>query len=258
MKSTNSCSQNQTLVFNHIFVLISAKQMLVQMFSRYSNWRFLQLAIFLMFIWIIFPFISDKWIIQIITQLFILNSILVTLSSSKKETGLKKTMWLLWAIGAIASLIAISPVSRELMIVSLHIESGFHFIIMILFIAIILAGVFRSQSITLDSIFAAFVGYLLLAFAFGLLYRMIFFWSPESFKGAIGTKFLFGDLLYFSLVTIATLGYGDILPVTSTARTIAVLEAVLGQFYVAVIVAVLVGMFISQKIESNAQDKELQ
>jgi hypothetical protein len=87
---------------------------------------------------------------------------------------------------------------------------------------------------------------------------MMFFWSPESFKGAVGREFVFGELLYFSLVTIATLGYGDIVPVTNTARTIAVLEAVVGQFYVAVIVAVLVGMFISQKIQSNVRDKEFQ
>jgi hypothetical protein len=232
--------------------------MLVKAISRYSHWRFLQLAIFLLFIWIIFPFVSDKWIIQIITQLFILNSVLVTLSASKQDAGLKKAVWTFWIIGVIASLIVILPVSHEVKIVSIHIESGFHFVLMIVFIAIILAGVFRSQRITLDSIFAAFVGYLLLAFAFGLLYRMMFFWSPESFKGAVGREFVFGELLYFSLVTIATLGYGDIVPVTNTARTIAVLEAVVGQFYVAVIVAVLVGMFISQKIQSNVRDKEFQ
>jgi uncharacterized membrane protein len=55
------------------------------------------------------------------------------------------------------------------------------------------------------------------------------------------------DLLYFSFVTLATVGYGDILPTSETARMLAMIEAVVGQFYVAVIVAVFVGMYSSQR-----------
>ena len=50
----------------------------------------------------------------------------------------------------------------------------------------------------------------------------------------------------FSLVTLATVGYGDILPATPTARMLAMFEAVVGQFYVAVVVALFVGMYSSQ------------
>ena len=46
------------------------------------------------------------------------------------------------------------------------------------------------------------------------------------------------ELIYFSFVTLATLGYGDIVPVTNVTRSVAIVEAVIGQFYVAVIVAV--------------------
>ena len=52
----------------------------------------------------------------------------------------------------------------------------------------------------------------------------------------------------------STLGYGDIVPATTTARTIAGLEAVVGQFYVAVIVALLVGMFISTRIVTEKME----
>jgi uncharacterized membrane protein len=77
-------------------------------------------------------------------------------------------------------------------------------------------------------------------------------WDPSSFDLPIAAvarapQLLQGDMLYFSLITLATVGYGDILPVSETARTLAVLEAVVGQFYVAVIVAVFVGMFAAQR-----------
>ena len=72
---------------------------------------------------------------------------------------------------------------------------------------------------------------------------------PDSFHGltstAIGAPF--SELMYFSFVTITTLGYGDLIPVKPLARTVAFLEAIIGQFYVAVLVAWLVGMYLSEK-----------
>jgi voltage-gated potassium channel len=53
--------------------------------------------------------------------------------------------------------------------------------------------------------------------------------------------------LYFSLVTITTVGYGDITPVTRVARAFANLEAVVGQLYLVILVSWLVGMYVSQK-----------
>ena len=56
------------------------------------------------------------------------------------------------------------------------------------------------------------------------------------------------DLLYYSFVTISTLGYGDITPVTRLARSLCIIEAVIGQLYLVVSVAWLVGMHVSQKM----------
>ena len=58
---------------------------------------------------------------------------------------------------------------------------------------------------------------------------------------------LHADMTYFSLVTLATVGYGDILPATSTARMLAMIQAVTGQFYIAVVVAIFVGMYSRQR-----------
>jgi voltage-gated potassium channel len=222
--------------------------------SKFENWRFLQLTIFLVIFWIVFPLLGQKLLVQILTQLFVLNSILVVLSTEKKHASLKKTVWILWIIGLIASLSALLPIQQELKTLCLELESVFHFLVLMICVCIILSVVFRSRRITLDGIFAAFVAYLLLAFAFGLVYNFMIFRSPESFKGALNPNNQFGDVIYFSLVTIATLGYGDIVPATNAARTVATIEAVIGQFYVAVVVAVLVGFFISQQMESASKE----
>ena len=55
------------------------------------------------------------------------------------------------------------------------------------------------------------------------------------------------DLLYYSFVTLTTLGYGDITPEGSIARVIAYLAAIVGQFYIAILVGTLVGMYLSQR-----------
>ncbi|MBN1852246.1 MAG: two pore domain potassium channel family protein [Pirellulales bacterium] len=55
-----------------------------------------------------------------------------------------------------------------------------------------------------------------------------------------------GALNYFSFITLATVGYGDITPTTPLTRTLAWIEAITGQFYLAVIVAGLVGFKVTQ------------
>jgi voltage-gated potassium channel len=55
-------------------------------------------------------------------------------------------------------------------------------------------------------------------------------------------------LVYFSLVTLATVGYGDITPATELTRSLAVVEAILGQFYIAVLIADLIGKKLTQSV----------
>ena len=59
------------------------------------------------------------------------------------------------------------------------------------------------------------------------------------------------EMIYYSFVTLATLGYGDIVPDTSLTRSVAIVEAVIGQFYVAIVVAVLVSAFVAQRMQDQ-------
>jgi voltage-gated potassium channel len=93
--------------------------------------------------------------------------------------------------------------------------------------------------------------YLLMGLIWAIVYSFIDYLSPGSFSGMIGEtqdeRFL--GFLYYSFVTLTTLGYGDVLPVKPIARTFAYLEAVIGQIYVAVLIAGLVGIHISERAQ---------
>jgi len=112
----------------------------------------------------------------------------------------------------------------------------------------ILRIVAKSEEVTSETIFAAIVAYLLIALMWAFLYMILERVSPGSFsfpeKGFRGESMRFE---YFSFITITTLGYGDITPVTDKATALALIEAVVGQIYLVVLVAWLVGMHVSQR-----------
>ena len=112
----------------------------------------------------------------------------------------------------------------------------------------ILIYIFSEQVVTRQTISAAVVVYLLLALMWTFIYRLIENLYPASFAVA-QSKLLDAEniYLYFSLVTITTLGYGDITPVGRQAASLAVLEAITGQIYLVVVVAWFVGMYVSRK-----------
>jgi hypothetical protein len=91
-----------------------------------------------------------------------------------------------------------------------------------------------------DALAGAVFGYFLLLVVWALLFRALELWSPGAFSlAADGDPFT--ELLYFSLVTITTLGYGDIAPVDPFARISAGLEAATGTLYIAIMIARIVG-----------------
>jgi voltage-gated potassium channel len=89
--------------------------------------------------------------------------------------------------------------------------------------------------------------YLLLGVIWALSYSMIELTMPGSFAGFLAStdRGWNSEWLYFSFVTMTTLGYGDVLPISATARALAYLQVVFGQFYIAVLVAGLVSGYIS-------------
>ena len=89
--------------------------------------------------------------------------------------------------------------------------------------------------------------YFMIGFGWGFIYRLTEHITPGSFKIATANEIAFSDYSYYSFVTLTTLGYGDITPLTHAAQMLSVLEAAIGQFYLAVLIAGLVGKYIAQK-----------
>jgi hypothetical protein len=127
--------------------------------------------------------------------------------------------------------------------------------------AVMLADVLRARRITSDKLLGAICVYLMIGLTWAALFTLVDLLSPAAFAAPEQDAALLPDIsarlevsgrmIYFSFVTLATLGYGDIAPLTPTARTLAWLEAVLGQLYIAVLVARLVGLHISHSAQRD-------
>ena len=121
------------------------------------------------------------------------------------------------------------------------------------FLIVAISHTFRQvvfgTELNLNRLVGAICVFLLLGAIWSFAYSLLELAMPGSFNGV-------GDVLgpgadsswlYFSFVTLTTLGYGDITPVTATARTLSYMQAVAGQFYIAVLVAGLVSAYISER-----------
>lgn len=103
------------------------------------------------------------------------------------------------------------------------------------------------RTVTMHLIFGAIAVYLLIGVSFAFFYVILYTADPTAFRGVEGAADGFGQFLYFSFVTLTTLGYGDVTPVTRIGGSLATMEATVGQIYLTVLVARLVGMQISQQ-----------
>jgi hypothetical protein len=118
---------------------------------------------------------------------------------------------------------------------------------------LIAAYVFKDGKVTLDKIAAAICVYLIIGAIWAMLFGLTAILDPGSLR-------ISGDLsvndtrlnVYFSYITLTTIGYGDITPVSNIARTLAWLEGFIGQIYITVVIARLVGLHIAHS--TNRRD----
>jgi hypothetical protein len=107
----------------------------------------------------------------------------------------------------------------------------------------------RAGVVDAEHIFAALDAYLLAGLIFAVCYWLLDQTWPASFGVAAESNLDLAHAIYFSFVTIATLGYGDVVPASDSARGLAILEAVGGQIYLTVLVARLVSLYSRQADE---------
>jgi Ion channel len=167
-----------------------------------------------------------------VLQIFLAFSLLVALSDLRDH---RRMLFMLLAAVVVGVRVApASAVGVEVASGALAVGSG-----LALFAAArAIRFALRARVTSAEQIYAALSAYLLAGLFFGVLYWAIEATWPGSFGEA---AFPLSTAIYFSFVTLATLGYGDVVPKTEVARGVAVFEAVGGQLYVAVMIARLVG-----------------
>ena len=127
----------------------------------------------------------------------------------------------------------------------------------------ILSDLFRGRKVSGDTLAGAVCVYLLIAVIWGYFFLLIEVIVPGSFSFTQGHARMqlwisqeFFPFFYFSMVTITTVGYGDMSPVSTEAQTFATIEALIGQIYLTILVARLVGMYMFNQQVDNVNSGE--
>jgi hypothetical protein len=205
--------------------------------------KFLFLLISLLALMVLEPFLFDRTGLLFLLDIFF-SLILFTSIYAVSEKRLDAVIAILLGVPKLATMWWLYFSTHSLLFLF---DSIFGFIFLAYIIVLILRHIFRQEDVTLEIIYGAIVVYILIGLMWVFLYKFTGFFHPGSF---FFSDALAGEtrkaLYYYSFVTLTTLGYGDISPVSGPARSLAMLEAIVGQMYIAVLIARLVGMHISQ------------
>ena len=206
---------------------------------------------------------------------FLFYSLLLTLIAVPivKTFGLSSELLLLQALVGVNLLAAILPLETKknhlvlsvILVVAIILRVGSlragHATLLtashILWTSIALYGVFgalrfvlRASAVTVEHLYAALSAYLLAGLFLGVLYWAIEDVRPGSIMlagaGLSPQSFKLTEGIYFSFITLATVGYGDIIPGNDVVRGLAIVEAIAGQFYLAVMIARLVSLYMRE------------
>jgi len=210
-------------------------------FGRYGS-----LLVCLVLVMILQPTI-DTQIGKLILEVFFIAVLLAGLRAIQVEQGLLRFEVVLLVV-SLACGAAGTLMNHELLFL---IGLAGRLLFLVLVALNILLDLFRGSEVTGDKLAGAVCVYLLIALICGYAFLITEFVTPESFSFTQGQERMklwvskeFFPFFYFSLVTMTTVGYGEMAPVTPVARTLATMEALIGQVYLTILVARLVGMFL--------------
>ena len=221
-----------------------------------NNWFYKEKFTFLLAILVLYhiaaPFFSGFFNAELFINFFF---IVILLSAVFAVSSKKSHLILILIISGLRIVLfsyTLFAGSGNLLIIGIVLE-----IIFYVCLIYIMGGYFyKDDSVSRNTISAALICYILLVLLWSDFYFLIEFKYPNSFTTAHEAIMATPEILnYFSFVTITTLGYGDISPVSDQARNLAVFEAFIGQMYVAVLIARLVAIHTAQASEKKRTDR---
>ncbi len=185
---------------------------------------------------------------NILSPLFFLANIVAGINLISKK---KKLMWFFITLLVIEGVLLGSSLlegTNELIVNKIR-----FFILFLFYITVayeIIKHVWQAELINRNVIFGLISGYISLGFIGFFIYLSVDLWYPNSFNGILISE-ISGfaeteELMYFSYITLLTIGYGDITPITPIAQKASIFIGLMGQFYMVIITAIIVGKYISQ------------
>jgi voltage-gated potassium channel Kch len=121
-----------------------------------------------------------------------------------------------------------------------------------LIVVLFILQIARAKTVTPQVIMESINGYLMLGMSFSILIALVCVIDPNAFSfkhltGQMNPSISYvSNYIYFGFVTLSTLGYGDVVPITPAARSLAIFTSITGQMYVAIIIAALVAKYLNQ------------
>ena len=215
--------------------------------NRFACFFFSELAI--LFGSLIFPPIFFEEILMPI--LFLINIASGILLISKK-----KVLFWFFTVLFIVSLFVFGfdMVQRDNMEANIALRFGVYFLFYVTVTISIIKQVWKAKKVNKNVIIGLMSGYVSLGLIAFFMFTSIELYHPNSFKGVLIEGFTLvqkmDSLLYYSYITMLTIGYGEIVPVTPIAQKAAILTGLVGQFYTVIITAVVVEKYIKHSTKS--------
>lgn len=235
-----------SFVVSYLFVVFTG-----QLLMTLKEYNFIYLLAGLLFLLLVIPLVRDLTgtIFLHISELAYIVFIIIGIWSLKGPRHWFFLGIILAVLGVSGNLLALADAGTFFVYLSLCSYIAF----LLLTISLAIQQAINLRTVDANNIIGAICIYLLLGVMWSFFYVLVNILLPGSFNISIsGSPFEQAqDFLYYSFVTLTTLGYGDITPIRDTARALSVIEAILGQFYIAILVAGLVASFITRKKLSN-------
>jgi len=217
--------------------------------TRSSNTSNSLLLLFVIFTIFITPFFPIAWHLILysisITIVFLLSAIALNDYQPKIFYATVLVILIEW----LAETLSLSLLTQ----ISFLVNVLFFDLIVLLFIL----QIAKAKTVTFRVIMESVTGYLMLGLSFSILIGLVCFIDPTSFSfehlsGEMNPSYsYFSNYTYYAFVTLTTLGYGDVVPLSPAARSLSIFTSITGQMYVAIIIAALVSKYLGQRSKDD-------
>jgi len=198
--------------------------------------------------YMLFAVTSARWARVLVAVVYVL-ALVVTVRASHPTRGQRRVLGWVVACGVVVAGVAFAtlPFDDASGVTDVMITA-----VLVLTLVLVLSRVLRHRTVTIQTIAGALSAYLLIGMTFTSLFAVLAWVDPEPFFVSASSEGA-PDLQYFSFTTLTTLGYGDLTVASGAARGFATLEALVGQIFLATLVASLVAAFRTQGQEHGTR-----